>query len=115
MKFSRSDTERKGWEGLSFWVYNTREQFPNASAAYFEVTGSHGLTMTTASDRVYYVIEGGGEFIMGAETISVEPGDVVIVPKGIEYDYWATVGKTLKLFLVHAPAYDPDAEVKMDR
>src|SRR5438067_883592 len=115
MKFLRSDAEKKGWEGLSYWVYNTKEEFAAASAAYFEVTASHGLTMSTANDRVYYVIEGHGEFIMGGETIPVTATDVVIVPKNTEYDYWAASGQTLKLLLVHTPAFEAEAEVKMDR
>jgi mannose-6-phosphate isomerase-like protein (cupin superfamily) len=114
MKFTRG-TEAKGWDGLKYWVYSTKDDFAGASAVYFEVTGSHGLTKTPVSDRVYYVMAGHGEFIMGGETVPVGPTDVVVVPKNTEYDYWAASGETLKLFLVHAPAFDGEAEIKLDR
>lgn len=112
MKFSKKDAKRKGWDGLDFWVYSTKEQFPSASAAYFEVTKSHGKVKTTISDRIYYIIEGQGVFEVGAQQDKVEAGDVMIVPKNTPYDYWRT-GDTFKLFLVHAPAYDPDGEAKL--
>lgn len=113
MKFTLKNARQFGWDGLKGYAYNDSRDFPNASGAYFEVTRSHGKVKTTKSDRVYYVLEGKGEFIVAGETISVEPTDVVIVPKDTEYDYRATSG-TMKLFLVHTPAYDPDAEVKLE-
>jgi mannose-6-phosphate isomerase-like protein (cupin superfamily) len=115
MKYSRADARPIDRDGFSGWVYNTRDQFSRASASYLEVTGSHGLTKNTVNDRIYYVVEGQGEFIIGAQTVAVEPTDVMIVPKDVEYDFWAVDGKTLKLFLVNAPAFDPDGEIKMDR
>ncbi|RLG16227.1 hypothetical protein DRN63_04425, partial [Nanoarchaeota archaeon] len=84
-----------------------------ASAAYFEVSGRHGKVKTTKSDRVYLVLEGEGEFIINDEVIPVKATDVIIVPKNTPYDYRAT-SDILKLFLVHCPAYDPEAEVKLE-
>lgn len=111
MKFTKDQAEKKGWVGLDFWVYNSKEQFANASAAYFEVTKSHGKVKTTVSDRLYYVLEGEGVFEIDGKQESVKATDVVIVPKNTPYDYWAT-GGVLKLFLVHTPAFDPAAEIK---
>jgi mannose-6-phosphate isomerase-like protein (cupin superfamily) len=115
MKFSLDQAEKKGLDGVDYWVYSTRDQFVPASAAYFEVTGGHGLAMNTVCDRVYYVISGTGEFILAGEALRVAQSDVVIVPKGTEYDFWADSGQTLKLFLVNTPAFDPESETRMDR
>lgn len=111
MKFKLKDAKKFGWEGLNGWAYNSKEDFADASAAYFEVTGKHGKTKSTKSDRIYYIIDGKGEFIINGEVIPVEKNDVIIAPKNIIYDYRAKEG-TLKLFLVHAPAFDPDNEIK---
>ena len=92
------------------WAYNSKEDFFGASGAYFEVDGSHGKVKTTLSDRVYHVLEGAGQFTINDEVISVKATDVVIVPKDTPYDYQ---GK-MKLFLVHAPAFDPTHEVKLE-
>ncbi len=112
-KFTFKNAHQFGWEGLKGWGYNSKEDFSNASAAYFEVTGSHGKVKTTKSDRVYFVVDGKGEFVVDGEKIPVEESDVVIVPKNTPYDYKVKEG-TMKLFLVHVPAYDEEAEVKLE-
>ncbi len=113
MKYKLKTAFKFEWKGLKGWAYNSKDDFPNASAAYFEITGSHGKVKTTESDRVYYILDGEGEFVINNKVFSVEQSDVVIVPKNTSYDYRATKG-TLKLFLVHCPAFEPDAEVKLE-
>lgn len=108
MKFKLKDAEKFGWPGLKGFAYNSKEDFENASAAYFEVDGSHGKVKNEKSDRIYLVLEGSGKFIINEEEIEVEKTDVIIVPKNTFYDY---NGK-MKLFLVHSPAYDEKFEVK---
>jgi len=112
MKFTLKNSYKFSWEGLKGWAYNSKEDFENASAAYFEVSGSHGKIKTTHSDRIYFVIDGKGEFEIGGKIIPVKKSDVIIVPKNTPYDYRSKEG-VLKLFLVHTPAFDPDYEVKL--
>jgi mannose-6-phosphate isomerase-like protein (cupin superfamily) len=111
-KYQLKDALPFGWEGLKGRAYNGKEDFLNASAAYFEITGNHGRVKNTKSDRIYYVLGGHGEFVVGDEVILVEKSDVIIVPTNTEYDYRA-LDDTLKLFLVHAPAFDPKYDVKI--
>jgi mannose-6-phosphate isomerase-like protein (cupin superfamily) len=113
MKFTKENARRFGWEGIRGWAYNSKDDFANASAAYFEVTGNHGKVKTTTSDRIYLVLEGRGEFIVGGKTIPVEKTDLVIIPRNTPYDYRAA-GDTLKLFIVHSPAFDPEGDVKLE-
>ena len=112
MRFKLKDAYKFGWKGLKGWAYNSKNDFPNASATYFEVTGKHGKIKTTKSDRVYLVLEGKGEFIINDKVINVEKDDVIIVPKNTPYDYKAKRG-IMKLFLVHTPAFEPEAEEKL--
>lgn len=114
MKFQLKNAHQFKWKGLRGWAYNSKEDFPNASGAYFEVAKSHGKVKTTYSDRVYYVIDGQGEFVINNKKFSVTKSDVIIVPKNTPYDY-KTKGGVMKLFLVHIPAYDPDHEVKIEK
>jgi mannose-6-phosphate isomerase-like protein (cupin superfamily) len=111
MKFTLINAFAFNWPGLKGWAYNSKSDFPNASASIFEVENHHGKVKTTLSDRVYYILEGKGEFIIAGETIAVEPSDVIIVPKNTEYDY---KGK-MRLFLVHIPAYDESFEIQLDK
>ena len=110
MKFTLKDAHKFGWKGLEAWAFNSKGDFENASAAYFKVDGSHGKVKTTSSDRVYYVLEGTGEFVIDGQSTQVEKTDVFIVPKNTAYDY---KGK-MSLFLVHTPAFDQDAEIKLE-
>lgn len=114
MKFTLKNALKFNWEGLEGWAFNSKEDFENASTAYIEVTKRHGKVKTTRSDRVYFVVDGKGEFVVNGEKVGVEKNDVVIVPKNISYDYWATRG-ILKLFLVHIPAYHPDFETDLEK
>lgn len=113
MKFMLKDAYEFGWEGLKGRAYSDASDFKDASVAVFEVTGSHGKVKSLVSNRVYYVLDGKGEFIINDKVIPVEKTDVVIVPKNTAYDYRAKNG-TMKLFLVHSPSFDPDAEVKLE-
>lgn len=112
MKFKLKDASKFGWDGLEGWAYSSKEDFQNASAAYFEVSKSHGKTKTEISDRIYLVLEGKGEFIIDGETIFVEKSDVIIVPKNTPYDY-KTKNGVLKLFLIHIPAHDAKGDIKL--
>ncbi|KKU19546.1 MAG: hypothetical protein UX31_C0005G0036 [Candidatus Nomurabacteria bacterium GW2011_GWA1_46_11] len=113
MKYSLKDANEIGWEGFKAWVYNTSEDFPNLSGLYIELSNRHGKVKSTKSDRAYLVLEGKGLFTIDGKDIPVEEMDLVIVPKDTPYDY-KTEGGTVKMFLIHSPAYDRDAEVKLD-
>ena len=107
MKFSKAkEPSFEQDTGLKGWVMSSAEDFPQASGVYFEVTGNHGESRTTKSDRIYFIISGNGEFIVDGEVISVKMHDMIIIPKDTPYDFKATHGKTLKLFLLNTPAYD---------
>ena len=114
MKYKLNKVFKFGWKGIKGWSYNSKDDFSNASAAYFEVTGRHGKIKTTHSDRIYYILDGKGEFIINDEVLSVTKTDVIIVPKDTPYDYRA-IGGVMKLYLVHSPAFEPDAEVKLEK
>ncbi len=113
MKFTLKEARSFGWDGLKGLAYNSKENFENASAAYFEVIKRHGKVKTGCSDRIYFVLEGKGEFVINGEKVLVEKSDVIIVPKNTPYDY-KTMGGTMKLFLVHCPAYDAEFEEKLE-
>lgn len=109
-KFTLKDAYTFGWPGIKGFAYSSKEDFPRASASLFEVEKRHGRVKNRVSDRVYLVLEGEGVFKIGNKEIPVRQHDVVIVPRDTEYDYR---GK-MKLFLVHAPAYDPATDVDIE-
>jgi mannose-6-phosphate isomerase-like protein (cupin superfamily) len=115
MKFTLKNAYKVGWDGWSGWAYSSKEDFKQASAIYIEVTKKHGKTMTKESDRVYYVLDGRGEFNINGKEVLVEKSDVIIVPKNTPYDYRRVGKETLKLYLVHVPAFDPRSDVDLEK
>jgi mannose-6-phosphate isomerase-like protein (cupin superfamily) len=109
VKFKLKNAQRFEWKGLKGYSYNSKKEFGNASAAYFEVETQHGKVKNKISDRVYYILEGKGKFVINGKSVPVGKTDVVIVPKNTPYNY---LGK-MKLFLVHVPAFDARYEMKL--
>ena len=110
MKFSLDTAQAWSMPGLEGRSYGSKDILPTASASVIEVDGRHGKAKTAISDRVFYILEGEGEFVVGDEVFPVRSTDVIVVPKNTPFDY---SGK-MKLFLVHVPAYDWDQEVSLE-
>ncbi|MDD3648012.1 MAG: cupin domain-containing protein [Candidatus Dojkabacteria bacterium] len=116
MKFTLKKSQKISWDGWRGWAYSSKEDFPSLSALYIELDKSHGMSMSTRSDRVYYVLDGRGEFLThnsppGADqpwagNFKVEKSDIIIVPKNTPYDYRRIGKNALKMFMIHTPAFD---------
>lgn len=111
-KFSKENAFQFEWENVKAFSYTSNSHLKSASAISFELNNTnHGKIKSTVSDRIYYVIEGKGEFVINNEVIPVSRSDVIIVPKNTPYDYRGT----LKVFLVHIPAWDLKGEILLEK
>jgi mannose-6-phosphate isomerase-like protein (cupin superfamily) len=110
MKFTKDSAKKFKFKGIEGYEYISKEDFPEMSCAYITVTGTHGKIKNVKSNRVYFVIDGKGEFTVNDEKVKVRTGDVVVIPKGTPYDY----SGHMKLLLVDSPAFDPGADVKLE-
>jgi len=95
---------------LEGWSYGSKDISPVASASVVHVDGRHGKSKTTVSDRVVYILDGEGEYVVGDDVFAVRQTDVIIIPKNTAFDY---SGK-MKLLVVHVPAYDHEHEVSLE-
>lgn len=66
--------------------------------AYAEFTGEHGERTIGGRERIYYILEGNGEFIVNGEKFIVESGDLVTIPAKATYNLWPK-SKVLKVLL----------------
>lgn len=114
MKFTLKSARKFDRNGRKGFIYNSNEDFEGANVVYMEMKGRHGKVKNTKSDRIYYILEGKGKFVTGDKVQKVEKTDVVIVPKNTPYDFEAIEETTLKLILVSCPAFDREAEVKLE-
>lgn len=112
MKLTLKNSSQFSWQGLKGWSYDDLEGFDKLSAAYIEIAAgnSHGKTKNTKNDRLYYIVGGEGKFDISGNIVFVKKTDIIIIPKGIVYDFWAEPDMGLNLFLVHSPAFDQNYE-----
>jgi len=66
-------------------------------------------------DQVLVFVKGTGEAVVGKDTHNIAPGDMFVVPAGIEHDFTNTGNEALKLFTVYSPPEHPDGVVHVTK
>lgn len=99
MKITTKQAIRQDWDKVRSWNYKLRHLPSYQSVVYAELDGIHGQVHTNDLERVYYIIDGEGEFIFDNQSISVKKGDIITVPSHTVYDYKPVGKKTLKILL----------------
>jgi len=91
-------------------IINEYKINPNFSGALIEIDGKHGKIRCPNEDRVYFIIENGGKFIINDKEESVSENDLVFIPKNTPYNI---VGK-MKFFLICSPEFKPGDDVFLE-
>lgn len=99
MKITKNQAVREDWGEVKSWNYKLPPLEPRMSVVYAELDGDHGLVHTNDLERIYYIVEGQGKFIIGKEKISVKTGDVVTIPPKTKYDYKPENSTKMKIIL----------------
>ena len=72
------------------------------SVTWVQLWGEHSRMRTVASERIYVVVAGNGTFQVGDDpTEMVGPGDVVLVPRNIGYQFEGN----FTYLVLNAPAF----------
>ena len=87
--------------------YKMTSQF---SGALIEIDGTHGKLKCLKEDRIYYIVDGEGEFSVEDESFTVTEEDVVFIPMNTIYDF---SGK-MKFFLICSPEFKPEDDAYLD-
>lgn len=84
-------------------VVNIAEHSQDISVTWVRIWGHHDRVVNALSDRVYYIIEGSGQFQVGdgAPIETVSAGDFVFIPKGVPYEFEGT----MRYVVMNGPAY----------
>ncbi|UCG95210.1 MAG: cupin domain-containing protein [archaeon] len=80
---------------------------PNFSATYIEIDGNYGAIKCLREDRIYFIIEGSGKFIIEDNEYEVKNGDLIFIPMNTPYNI---IGK-MSCFLLCSPEFNPDDDV----
>ena len=79
----------------------------NFSVALIEINGDHGKVKCIGEDRIYFILDGKGKFVIGDEINDVSPNDLIFVPRNTPYNI---IGK-MKYFLICSPEFNPNDDV----
>jgi len=99
MKISKASAVRQDWDRVKSWNYKLKSLPGYQSVVYAELRGDHGEVHTNDLERVYYIVDGQGEFSFLGKTIAVKKDDVITVPAHTNYDYKPIENTVLKVLL----------------
>ena len=77
------------------------------SGTLTEIDGNHGAIKCLKEDRIYFITEGSGKFIIDNKEDTVSVDDLIFIPKNTPYNI---IGK-MKYFLVCSPEFNPKDDV----
>jgi quercetin dioxygenase-like cupin family protein len=69
----------------------------------FEPEQSHALHAHTGMDKMYYVVEGEGVFLLEGRELPMAAGDLLVAPEGVPHGVKNSSGRRLLLLAVLAP------------
>ncbi len=70
----------------------------------FEPGQSHALHAHAGMDKMYYVIEGDGLFLLDGNDVPMHAGDVLVAPDGVPHGVRNSSGARLLVMAVLAPS-----------
>jgi quercetin dioxygenase-like cupin family protein len=70
----------------------------------FEAGQSHALHSHRGMDKMYYVVEGEGLFLLEGRELPMAAGDLLVAPDGVPHGVRNSSGKRLLLLAVLAPS-----------
>lgn len=106
MIIKNKDANKKKIGSMKIAEYKINSNF---SGALISIDGNHGKVKCLNEDRIYFIVEGGGKFIIDDEEKVVEVNDVIFVPKETPYNM---IGR-MKYFLVCSPEFNPKDDIKI--
>ena len=73
---------------VMYRLLDRRRHIDALSVTWVQLWGEHSRMRTAASERCYVIVAGRGAFQVGDEpSASVGPGDIVLVPRDVGYQF----------------------------
>jgi mannose-6-phosphate isomerase-like protein (cupin superfamily) len=105
IKYSETNKKERGPMKISGYKIN-----PNFSGALIEIDGRHGKIKSLNENRIYFIIEGSGKFIISGKEENISDNDLVFIPRNTPYDI---IGK-LKYFLICFPEFNQKNDISLE-
>ena len=97
VKVSRKNAAKYGNKNVKAFDYVLPKL--DSSLVYAELSGEHGEIKTSKRSRIYYILDGDGQFVLNGDNIFVEKDDVIVIPPNTSYNYKA-INSILKILLL---------------
>jgi mannose-6-phosphate isomerase-like protein (cupin superfamily) len=80
---------------------------PGLSVTWIALRGRHSRSLCRESDRVYYILSGSADFVLGeAPSERVSAGDCVFIPRGTPY----SLDGEVDYLVMNGPAFRPGSD-----
>lgn len=100
MKITKKQAIKENWDEVKSWNYKLGDLTEKyQSVVYAELGSEHSEVETSNTERIYFIIDGSGEFDIAGEVTKVEASDVITIPPSTKYNYWPTEKQTLKILV----------------
>ncbi len=107
MIYKRADAFSTSKHDVDMWIYNGKDQCPNAAVTYQETSKGHAEEFYHGKSAfIFCIIEGSGTWFIEDTAYPVSATDVVIVPPGKRFYYKGN----LKQICITAPAWEEEHE-----
>jgi mannose-6-phosphate isomerase-like protein (cupin superfamily) len=107
MIYKKSGTVFVEKHEVKMWIYNTKEDCPQAAVVYQETEKGHAEEFIhKKSAFIYYILEGKGTWVIEDIEYEAEAGDTVIIPPGKRFYFRGSV----KQLCITAPAWQEENE-----
>jgi mannose-6-phosphate isomerase-like protein (cupin superfamily) len=107
MIFKRDQAFSTAKNGVRMWIYNGKDDCPEAAVVYQETESGHAEEFRhDKSAFIFYILEGQGTWVIEDQEFPVKATDVVIVPPGKRFYYKGN----LKQVCITAPAWEAEYE-----
>lgn len=91
------------------------EKTPEVGALLVELNGVVPMHLHVASDHRIYMIEGKMNVLVGTRTVTMSPGDFLLVPRGVRHKFSLVEGHARAVFAtVDNPLVDPKKNVWLE-
>jgi mannose-6-phosphate isomerase-like protein (cupin superfamily) len=95
--------------GLASGTGFRSKMFVSADGATVSVQdGNVPKHMHPNTNEIQYILEGTGTIWLGDKEVRVQPGDLIIIPKGTPHGGTKPEGRTLKAIAIKTPPQAPD-------
>ena len=99
LKITKKNSIHHERDGVNAYYYQMPDINNGTTFAYAEFKSEHGERKIGGRSRIYYILEGEGEFVINGKKFTVSAGDIVPIPEYGTYNLWPEKGKTLKVIL----------------